>query len=298
MGIFRAEYTTLSQLRASGEGAQLDIEGNAADPFLLSLIREASADIDGAAGRKFAPYVTTQTYDTPWGGVWDQNTESLVRRVVNNRSLPIDTDDLLAVTTLTNGDGTVITAAQYLLYPANVYPKNEIRLKVSSGLAWQPDSAGDREQVISVVGVFGYHEDYPNSAWLGAGTLAGHIGSTTATTFAFSTGAGLEPGMLLQVESEYLYVGQVAGTTATVERANNGSTAAAHTTGAAISYWQPVYAVGRIARMAATALWNLRANPEGKQVSVNGVTFTTPNSIQKWIGQEIDQAGLTKTVTG
>ena len=292
----RFEYTTLAQLRASGEGAQLDIEGNAADPFLLSLIREASADIDGAAGRKFAPYVTTQTYDAPGLGVWES--ESLVRRVVSNRSLPIDTDDLLEVSTLTNGDGTVITAAQYLLYPANVYPKNEIRLKVSSGLAWQPDSAGDREQVISVVGVFGYHDDYAGSAWLGAGTLAGQIGSTTATTFAFSSGAGLEPGMLLKIESEYLYVGQVAGTTATVERANNGSTAAAHTTGTAISYWQPVFAVSRIARMATAALWNLRANPEGKQVSVNGVTFTTPNSIQKWIGQEIDQAGLTKTVTG
>jgi hypothetical protein len=67
------EYCTLDSLRKSGEGAQLSISSNAADPFLLQLIREVSAAIDDACNRTFAPVVQTQLYDSPGGSPWSMS---------------------------------------------------------------------------------------------------------------------------------------------------------------------------------------------------------------------------------
>ena len=215
------------------------------------------------------------------------------------RVLRVDADDLLEVTSLTNGDGSAIAAANYLLYPTNVYPKEELRLKQSSGIAWMPDGDGNYEQVITLVGIFGYHTNYTGHAWGGCGTVANVGGiNDTVTTYTSSAVAGVEGGMLLKIDSEYLYVQSVAGVTITVERGVNGSTAAAHVVGSVVSYWRPIFAVQRIARMGVAALWNLRANPEGKQVSVNGVTFSTPTSVMHWVDNELEQAGIQRTGLG
>jgi len=304
------EYTTLDRLRKSGEGAQLAISSNAADPFLLSLIREVSANIDDICNRTFAPIVETQHYDSPGGNPWAISQQYLAGGKAGDvfqsrtggfsygRTLRIDTNDLLAVTTLTNGDGTVIAPANFLLYPSNVYPKQEIRLKQSGGLAWVPDSNGNYEQVITLLGVFGYHDKY-TSAWGGCGTVADVGGINAAiTTYTASTGAGVEAGMLLNIDDEFLYASNVSSTTVMIERGVNGSTAAAHLTGAPVGYWRPIFTISRITRMAVASYWNLRANPEGKQVSINGVTFTTPNSIEEWINTELEAAGLEKTGMG
>lgn len=303
------EYCTLAQLRKSGEGAQLNMATTAGDPLLLSLIREVSADIDQMCNRTFAPYITTQYYDcysgSPWGGMNNlyysggkagDVFQSRTGGFAYARYLRVDNNDLLELTGLTNGDGTTIALTDVLLYPANSYPKQELRLKQSSGIAWLPDSDGNVEQVIPLNGIFGYHTDYLN-AWRSAGTLATPL-TTTGTSYTFSSGAGLQGGMLLKIADEFAYVSDVASTTATIERGVNGSTAAAHTTGTAVSYWQPIFTIQRVARMAVAANWNLRANPEGKQVSINGVTFQTPNSILQWCEHELEGAGLQRTGLG
>ena len=304
------EYTTLDELRHGGESSQLNIAGNNADPFLLSLIREVSASINNVCNRHFAPYITTQTYDSYSLSAWNMGNQyysggragdvfqSRTGGYAYGRILRIDNDDLLAVTTLTNGDGSVVAPANFLLYPSNVWPKSEIRLKQSSGIAWLPDSLGNYEQVISVAGIFGYHDNYLG-AWGGCGTVADAAGINAAvTTYTASAGAGVKAGMLLQIDNEFLYASAVSGTSITIERGVNGSTAAAHLLGAPVSYWKPVFTVSKVCRMAAASLWNLRANPEGKQVSINGVTFTTPNSVATWIDKELEQSGLEKTGLG
>jgi hypothetical protein len=306
-----AEYATLDELRKGSEGAQLNISGNSADPFLLQLIREVSAHIDDSSNRTFAPKVATQHYDAGRPGVWAMSGlyyaggragdvfQSKTGGYAYGRILRVDADDLLEVTSLTNGDGSAIAAANYLLYPTNVYPKEELRLKQSSGIAWMPDSDGNYEQVITLVGVFGYHTNYTGHAWGGCGTLADAGGiNDSVTTYTASANSGVEGGMLLKIDSEYLYVIAVSGLTVTVERGVNGSTAAAHAVGAPVSYWRPIFAVQRITRMGAAALWNLRANPEGKQVSVNGVTFATPTSVMHWVDSELEQAGIQRTWLG
>jgi hypothetical protein len=59
-------------------------------------------------------------------------------------------DDLLTVTSLTNGDGTVIASSLYWLEPRNKSPKFGIRLK--SGAAWSFGTDGE----VAVAGTWGY----------------------------------------------------------------------------------------------------------------------------------------------
>lgn len=305
---FYGEYTTLAELRTSGEGAQLNIANANADPFLLSLIRSVSRSIDQVSNRRFVPWVQTQVYDaiTPnaWsalnpymGGKAGDDLQSRTGGYAYSRILRL-ADDLLAVTTLTNGDGTVISAANYLLYPANAWPKDQIHLKQSSGLAWQPDSSGNYEQVISLAGVFGCHDDYPN-AWMSAGTVADVAGiNASVTSYTASAGHGIAAGALLKIESEYLYAAAVSGNTITVVRGVNGSTAATHATGMAVSVWGVLAGVSAACRMAAAALWNLRANPVGQTTSINGVSFQTPKDVTEWVQQELYNLGLVRMGMG
>ena len=304
------EYSTLDELRKGGEGAQLSIASNSADPFLLSLIREVSETINNVCSRHFSPHIETQTYDSYALSAWNMGNQyysggragdvfqSRTGGYAYGRILRVDNDDLLEITTLTNGDGSVVAPTNFLLYPNNVWPKSEIRLKQSGGIAWLPDSLGNYEQVISISGIFGYHNDYLR-AWGGCGTVTDAAGINAAvTTYTASAGAGIKAGMLLKIDTEFLYARAVSGTSITIDRGVNGSTAAAHLLGAPVSYWKAIFTVSKVCRMAAASLWNLRANPEGKQVSINGVTFTTPNSVATWIDKELEQAGLEKTGLG
>jgi hypothetical protein len=114
------------------------------DALLTSMIETASRYIDGDTHRTFYPRTETHLYDLP-----------------NGLSLYIDDDDLLGVTTLTNGDGIVIPPAGFNLYPLNTYPKHEIRLKWSQNVYWQYSAVGDSEAVISVEGTWGYSATPP-----------------------------------------------------------------------------------------------------------------------------------------
>ena len=81
----------------------------------------------------------------------------------------VDTDDsgfvlhldkpLLTVTTLTNGDGTVIPSTDYKLRPLNESPKYEIALLPSKGRTWA--YVDDAEGAISVAGTWGYSATVP-----------------------------------------------------------------------------------------------------------------------------------------
>ncbi len=66
------------------------------------------------------------------------------------------TEDLLAIETLTNGDGTVIADTDYVLEAANAYPQYAVRLNEGNGLAWQKATNGNRWQVITIDGWWGF----------------------------------------------------------------------------------------------------------------------------------------------
>lgn len=113
------------------------------DTVIDVLITEASRWIDHYTGRRFYSSTETHYFDVPDG-----------------RLLLLD-DDLISVTTLTNGDTTVLTTADYMLLPYNVTPYYGIRLKESSSYIWEVDSNNNRERVITIAGAWGYTATCP-----------------------------------------------------------------------------------------------------------------------------------------
>jgi hypothetical protein len=114
------------------------------DTVLEQLVEGASRLIDIETRRTFYARSETHYYNAP-----------------DTRQLWIDDDDLLAITTLTNGDGTTITNTDYNLIPANSTPKYAIAIKESATIYWQYSSAGNSEMVISVAGTWGFSSTTP-----------------------------------------------------------------------------------------------------------------------------------------
>lgn len=287
------DYTTIDAVRSD----YLKSDATTRDDLLLDIIRAVSREIEHAANRKFYPRIETRTFDVPQRQ-WANRYYDQYYAGVNYPSpdLLLD-DDCLSVTSVTNGDGSAVTA--YKLYPLNASVKSRLRLLASAAQPWLADSSGDTEGAISVAGVWGHHEDYA-SAWQDTGaTLAAQIATTTAATFTCTTGK-LVAGNLVKIDSEYLYVSAVATSTSdtvTATRGVNGSTAAAHTTSAEIDRWT-MSDIEMVARQAAAALFRLRTNPVGDTVTVDGQTFATPKDVSAWIRDQLNEGGHVRTGIG
>ena len=131
-------------------------DGAEDDTLLESLISRAQKAIEQYTRRQFEAATETRYFDQPSG-----------------RMLYTD-EDLLAVTTLTNGDGTTIASADYQLLPLNESPKYAIRLKQGSNLIWEDDSDGNSEGVITVAGSWGYSTAPPGDIVHACVRLAGY----------------------------------------------------------------------------------------------------------------------------
>lgn len=144
-------------------------------------------------------------------------------------------DDIISVTEVVNGDGTEITGDQYLLLPMNRPNKSIISLKSTSGIGWTVGDQDPREAIV-ITGVYGY-----GGSWVNTGITVGADGITdSATSLPVSATTGLEKRMILRIDSEYLLIdAAVSASPVYVERAVNGSTAAAHSLGAAIYRFVP-----------------------------------------------------------
>lgn len=264
------EYTTLVDWKAAktpGSTATSD------DGLMLAYIREVSKEINHLTGRTFAPVVATRLFDAC--------------RAVDGRLLLVAPYDLLAVTTLTNGDSTVITGANYTFETSGMTPYWAIRLKASSGYMWTYTT--DPEDAISVAGVWGYHDDYAN-AWETLTTVAANATSNT-TSITLTAGVG-NPGELWQIDSEYLYLSARTTTTATVVRGVNGSTAASHATPATISRWVPMADVAGLCKAAAIMEYTARENPQQETLIIDGRTFQVAKDWRVWVEQELARLGL------
>lgn len=147
------------------------------DVLIESLITAASRYIDNVTRRRFYASTETHYFDVPESG----------------RDLWLN-DDLLAVTTLTNGDGTVIPAAEYKLRPYNITPYYMLTLKASSDVYWQGEADGDTEGVISIAGSWGYSATAPEDIkeaclMIARNVYRGRTGETAGS--ATVTGAGV-----------------------------------------------------------------------------------------------------------
>ncbi len=163
-----ADYTTTAAVKA-----YLRISGAGDDDLIGGLVTRASRLIDDHCGRWFVARTETRLYDA-------------VGPHLYNKLMLLDAD-LLSITTLTNGDGTVIPADQYLLRPVNMPPYFGISLRQSSGLAWTYVS--DPEGAISVAGIWGYSLVAPEPIVHAAVRLAAWLYRQR------DTGAEGQPGM-------------------------------------------------------------------------------------------------------
>ncbi len=136
-------YATLTEFKLEKTIDNVNAED---DTSIEDIIEAASRFIDTETGRTFYARTETRNFDVP----------------VGTRELRLD-DDLLAITTLTNGDDIVIADTEYILLPANVDPKFAIVLKSTSSIIWQPDSNGGTEQVIDVAGTWGWVATHPDN---------------------------------------------------------------------------------------------------------------------------------------
>ena len=139
-------YATLAEYKAYHT---IDSTDPTDDRVIEDLIEAASRHFDVECGqRTFYGRTETRYFDVPPG-----------------RFLRLD-DDLISVTTLTNGDGTVLTTADYYLHPRNAAPYWEIRLKETSTYTWQSDTSGNYEGAISVLGSWGYAASAPKNVYV------------------------------------------------------------------------------------------------------------------------------------
>lgn len=190
------------------------------DSIMSDMLQGISRWIDDQCHRTFYPRVETRLFDYP-----------------EDEILFLD-DDLLSLTTLTNGDSTVITSTQYLLYPKNSYPKQWVKILPSTSLAWEPTDDGDVESAISILGWWGFHNNFTQRAWSIAGTLGAAMSDTTTASLTMTTGHTVLKDEIYKIDSEIVNVSNVSTNAVTlVARGDNGSTAATHSNGATVYKW-------------------------------------------------------------
>jgi hypothetical protein len=138
-------YATATQLKT-----YLGISDSGDDTLLADLLTRAQVAIETYCNRKFEKATATRYYRADALGP-----DPGPARQAGTQAVLLLDEDLLAVTTLTNGDATVIPAAGYWLEPRNSSPKFYIRLK--SDYSWSFTTDGE----ISVAGDWGYSTTAP-----------------------------------------------------------------------------------------------------------------------------------------
>ena len=129
-------YTTPADCKA-----YMGIIASTDDTLIGNLITRATAIINNYTGRVFEAETATKYFD---------------HDDVEGRELYLFGYDLLTITTLTNGDGTVIASANYRLEPRNETPKWIVRLDENT--TWEFD---DSDSEISIAGTWGYSATVP-----------------------------------------------------------------------------------------------------------------------------------------
>lgn len=210
--LYTPDLVTLDYVR---QHRRLQTDEVADNALLQSLISEASAEFQRQIDRVCMPYTATHTFDyqAPY-------------------KLDLRGYDLCAVTTLTNGDGAAVSSGNYALRSPNVYPKWRVEITANASVTFTWDDTP--QEAISIAGVWGYVPNYP-SFWQASGSVvpAGNL-TDSATTATLASVSGISVGMYARIDSEIVQVTAVAGFVVTFTRAQLGTTAAAHTSGAII----------------------------------------------------------------
>lgn len=243
---------TLNTLYALRARLGLATSETSDDARLLAALQAAAAQVERAAGRRFCPRQATLQHTVHYA------TELLLD------------DDLLELTTLTNGDGSTIPLDNVILLPDDA-PAGGVLLMAGSSFTW----AQSPVQAVSINGLWGWHDRWGEAWRNSADTVQNNPLNSSATSLTVADADGLDSdgetprfqvGHLLKIESEYLRVLAVNTVTnvLTVLRGVNGTTAVAHLQNTPIYTYQPPADVAAIALRWASWLYR---EPDGDALS-------------------------------
>lgn len=249
---------------------------------LLKMIVRASDALQNYCGRRFDERRDVRPYTAALQG--DDG------HLMDAYTLMLD-DDLRSVNTLAinvpfgatlASQGTVIASGYKVLGYAgrNSGGRETLRLvldKTGANVFNQP--SGDPYESIWIDGLWGY-----DGQWAASGAALSGAITNNATTATLSISGALERGMVIKIDSEYMYVESVSGTDVVISRGYNGSTAASHADTASISYW---YAMDMVQDLVARLVqWRGEQLKSPTAGSVTIGDFTYP----------VDMSGLPKDV--
>jgi hypothetical protein len=265
-------YSTLANMKAIKRITSSDASD---DTVIERLLVAASRVFDaGTGGRTFYPRIETRKFDIPAG-----------------RILLLD-DDLLALTTFKNGDGTTIASSDYVLEDYNATPYWGIRLREASSVFWQVDSTSSALRVLQVIGEWGFHNAYAG-AWLLGSTLNEGAGlNASDLTWTVTSGTPFTIDHIVKIDSEIMNLSGVSTNDLTVvKRGDNGSTAATHANGSSVYIWQPVDDVRQAVEDIVLSLYSKRfgENTTGTAVITGAGVVITPKDITDFARSVIDR---------
>ncbi len=142
----------------------LGISSSGDDALIGDLISAAQSIIEDYTHRVFdASSTATKRFDA--------------RSDVSGRSLYFGQGlEAAAITSVTNGDGTSLTAdTDYIYLPRNAAPYYGLTMLGSSNNFWEGDTNGDSENAISIVANWGYSTSAPNSIVMAAKRLSAFL---------------------------------------------------------------------------------------------------------------------------
>ena len=145
-------YATIAQLK---EYAGISLSGD--DALLTRLLATAQASVDAYCHQPFEALVDTTRYFDP---LHDTRAGSIGYGYGYGytRTLYLDAP-LCAITSVTNGDGTVIAASDYVTEPRNMTPWFALSLKMTSSKQWT--YSGSPENSVAIVGKWAYSVTAP-----------------------------------------------------------------------------------------------------------------------------------------
>lgn len=141
---FPNDYPAVEDIKAWLRPNTQQALGSGDDTILGNLIAAAIGYIEGpaGAGRVFrTPADSARHFDA-------------IRDVSDNHRVLWLDDDLCQITSVTNGDGTTVSASDYTTNPGNELPWYSLKIKLASSVVWTYDESP--EDAITIVGRWGY----------------------------------------------------------------------------------------------------------------------------------------------
>lgn len=242
-----------------GKGASVTAD----DAVLLQTIEAVSRAFDSAR------VLNRQVFDEK--GIWYLDSEYREDIV-----LPFDIEALTALALDFDGDGTfevsLTETADYWLQPYNRTNKRAILLNSVGARSNFPG----RPRSVKLTGTRGYR----NTSEATGQTVQNAVSiSASETSLQVTSSTGLAAGDLLIIESEEVYVSAIPDSThATIERGKNGTTAAIHLNGIAISRRRYPADIEEACRLQVARLFTEKRTGQGAanaEASVGGFTFSS-----------------------